>query len=343
MSSCSSSSDDDDNGSARHDIHSHAARTTAHWSRLHASQSPFEPGAIDTAQQQQQQQQADEDPTNRVYRPLLFQSKGYASSELFRDTYEMRTRMQERQAAVASSPSSALLRGAAHSNKRTNRHMTKPRIRLETLSSRAATTVLWITYLSFALAFAMPYLQSQGFLGSVVTLPGGLCEHRIHPHEPCIFVDKKRDIARWSGFVNNVSRLAGSIELSLAITDVLNATASLARVDSEDNDDEASVLQRMDALWQQWRASESDSANASATALSVLDASFALTYDVYLYGIDVDTVPSTKRELAAETNQSVWVTCPGTTCNRAMLLDVSQDLAVRVRLSSSARVSELLR
>lgn len=280
----------------------------------------------------------DGDPENKVYRPLLFQSKGYASSELFRDTYEMRTRMLERQAAnAATSPSSALLLGSSGNgfgSRRHNKkhyHMAEPRIRLETLSSRAATTVLWITYLSFCLAFAMPYLRSQGFLGTVVNLPGGRCEDRIQPHEPCIFVDKKRGIARWSGLVSNVSRYAGSIELSLDISEVINSTSSLT---FQGDDREENELQKLDAFWQNWRPGADDNdngVNGTTTSLAIIDQSFALSYDVTLYGIDFDSTPYTKKEIVAEKNQSVWVECPSTACNKVTLLDISQDFQGGVR------------
>lgn len=103
----------------------------------------------------------------RVYRPLLFQSKGYASSELFRDAYEMRVRMQAGDAGVDSDGS---VETGDWQVQKTGGHgvgVGRPRIRLETLSSRAATTVLAITYLSFLLALVLPYLQSQGYLETV--------------------------------------------------------------------------------------------------------------------------------------------------------------------------------
>lgn len=119
-------------------------------------------------------QQAADDGDERVYRPLLFQSKGYASSELFRDTYEMRVRMQAGDASGADGGSSAGVGGgdwqmqkAGGSLHGPRNGVGRPRIRLETLSSRAATTVLSITYLSFLLALVLPYLQSQGYLETV--------------------------------------------------------------------------------------------------------------------------------------------------------------------------------
>lgn len=270
-----------------------------------------------------------EDLENKVYRPLLFHSNGYASSELFRDTYEMRARMQER---LAASPSSALLAvddsddddgdRAKKKKKQDNGDMIHPRIRLETLSSRAATTVLWITYLSFCLAFAMPYLQSRGFLGTVVTLPGGICDDRVVQHEPCIFVDKKKGIARWSGFVSNVSWYAGSIEVSLDISEVINSTSP-----GQQGDD---GLREMDELWRGWRPHASTMAE-NATSLEIVDQSFALQYDVILYGIDTDTIPFSKKQIAAERNQSVWVNCPSKACEKVKLLEISQDFEGRVR------------
>ncbi|RLN97769.1 hypothetical protein BBJ28_00024447 [Nothophytophthora sp. Chile5] len=109
---------------------------------------------------------------DRVYRPLLFQSTGYASSELFRDSYEMRSRIP---AAAGTSTSAPLLaqdagngdNGGWNDGTQSKRHVFEPQIRLETLSSSAATAVLWITYLFFLLAFALPYLQSKGYLETV--------------------------------------------------------------------------------------------------------------------------------------------------------------------------------
>ncbi|KAF1328893.1 hypothetical protein FI667_g6455, partial [Globisporangium splendens] len=291
---------------------------------------------------------AQDDPETKVYRPLLFHSSGYASSELFRDTYEMRTRMQEKRlAAKTTSPSSALLavedsdsdgdgENGEMVHARTKKKPRQPhddggmihaRIRLETLSSRAATTVLWITYLAFCVAIAMPYLQSQGFLGTVVTLPGGLCNTSerllLHTEEPCIIVDKKKGVARWSGLVNNVSWYAGSIELALDISEVINSTAPASLQEG----DEGNELQQMDVLWHNWRphASTLD----GQVSLELMDQSFALQYDVFLYGVDVETTPVTKTLIVAERNQSVWVHCPSEACDKVRLLDISQDFEER--------------
>lgn len=98
---------------------------------------------------------------DKVYRPLLFQSKGYASSELFRDTYEMRARMRENQQQLVSRNS----QDDHPDSKRDAR--SQAHIRLETLSSRAATTVLGITYLVFVFAFVLPYILDQSYLETV--------------------------------------------------------------------------------------------------------------------------------------------------------------------------------
>ncbi|KAJ0401596.1 hypothetical protein P43SY_008671 [Pythium insidiosum] len=103
-----------------------------------------------------------ESAESRVYRPLLFASKGYASSELYRDAYEMRSRLAQQGHEDGSLPIERSSSGTGPL-----RHVADPRIRLETLSSRATYTVLWITYLSFVLALALPYLQSQGYLETV--------------------------------------------------------------------------------------------------------------------------------------------------------------------------------
>jgi hypothetical protein len=178
-------------------------------------------------------------------------------------------------------------------------------------------------------AIAMPYLQSQGFLGTVVTLPGGLCtttEHLLlHTKEPCIVVDKEKDVAQWSGIVNNVSWYAGSIELALDISEVINSTAPASMQEGDEGDE----LQQMDALWRKWRPRPS--ALDDQVSLEIMDQSFALQYDVFLYGIDVETIPIAKTLVVAERNQSVWVHCPSKACGKVRLLDVSQDFEKRVR------------
>lgn len=105
----------------------------------------------------------------RVYRPLLFQSTGYASSELSRDSYEMHSRLPT--ASSSTAPLLGIETTATDSDEnQKQRHVFEPQIRLETLSSRAATAVLWVTYLAFLLAMALPYLQSKGYLETVGSL-----------------------------------------------------------------------------------------------------------------------------------------------------------------------------
>lgn len=272
----------------------------------------------------------------RVYRPLLFQSADYASSELFRDSFEMRARLQQQQQEQQTQGGPTTPNSPNSPSKRPRGAAAPPRIRLETLSSRAASSVLAVTYLAFALALATPYLQSRGFLGAAVTLPGGICDGRPAPREPCIVVDRAHGVARWSGFVNNVSRFAGSVELALRIQDVGNASTSLFSTQDDDGDSEGATLQKMDALWQLWRPNaraggrSENGGDDAAPALDVEDQSFVLAYDAFLYGVDVDTTPSTKVEIAAERNQSVWVECPSTACNKVTLLDVSQEFVARV-------------
>ncbi|TMW64912.1 hypothetical protein Poli38472_009079 [Pythium oligandrum] len=235
---------------------------------------------------------------DRVYRPLLFQSKGYASSDLFRDDFEMRSRMSH----------STRLLDADHSAERGHdqREPTQPKIRLETLSSRAAATVLWITYLSFALALAVPYLQSQGYLETVIKLPGGVCDPHHQPDEPCIYVDKAKNAARWSAYVNNVSWLAGSVQIRLNVDHLRNTSSGMGS-----------------ALFANGLG---DASNTTAMALDVLDESFAFHYDLYLYGLDLEIAPASKDWITTEYNQTVWVTCPSAVaCNPAKLLDLSRD------------------
>lgn len=225
--------------------------------------------------------QMDGDPSTRVYRPLLFHSKGYASSELFRDSYEMRTRIPDT---------------TTRSDEDQMHWKYDPKIRLETLSSRAAMTVLWITYISFILAFAYPYLESRGYLETVLSLPGKECSNTM---EPCIVVDTKHQIARWSAFVHNISWYAGSIEVRVEISDLINMTTN-----------EIVSLEK-----HPWNAS-----------LDVVDESLALHYDISLYGIDVAIAPLSKQWIRTESNQTVWVNChTKEKCDSVSLLQITQD------------------
>ncbi|DBA04956.1 TPA: hypothetical protein N0F65_006958 [Lagenidium giganteum] len=269
-----------------------------------------------------------DDEENRVYRPLLFNSRGYESSTLWGDDYEMRTRLpEERQTEIdveAERPRSgvmARLQSLGNSSARRaplpaspRRHEPiQPHIRLETLSSSAATTVLWMTYLSFVFAVALPYLQSQGFLATEVPLPGDLCVNRGMIDVPCTHVDDHRHIAVWSAFVNNVSWYAGSIELRLRVEKVINTTTATADM----------TPIGLNALWPLGPASFLDSSNE--TELTVLDEGYVLQYDVSLYGIDFDSVPLSKQWITTEKNQSIWVHCGANDCNTVRLLEVAQD------------------
>ncbi|RLN66989.1 hypothetical protein BBP00_00001920 [Phytophthora kernoviae] len=107
----------------------------------------------------------EETEEDRIYRPLLFQSTGYASSELFRDSYEMHSRL--------------------------------------------------------------PVTSATAPLLGVVELPGGLCKKEDGVRrEPCIDVDKTRDIAQWTAYISNVSRYAGSIEIKLDVREQVNTSSS---------------------------------------------------------------------------------------------------------------------
>ncbi|GLD93593.1 hypothetical protein PINS_up002185 [Pythium insidiosum] len=258
-----------------------------------------------------------ESAESRVYRPLLFASKGYASSELFRDAYEMRSRLAQQGSEDES------LHGANSSGTGPLRHVADPRIRLETLSSRATYTVLWITYLSFVLALVLPYLQSQGYLETVITLPGAVCDDRPLPVAPCIAVDTAKNIAKWSAIVNNVSWYAGAIQLRVSIQDLVfesNLTAALHPADMRTSVDEKSRTKM--------RGGFNDSWDLADVELDVADEAFALHYDVLLYGVDIERHHRlATRLIASETNQSVWVTCPSrVACSSTRLLEVTDEL-----------------
>ncbi|CAI5722670.1 hypothetical protein KXD40_004417 [Peronospora effusa] len=270
----------------------------------------------------------EEDASNeRVYRPLLFQTRGYASSDLFHDSYEMHSRLP------TISSDAPLLRKEARTTDSDQTQNQKngldPQIRLETLSSRAATAVIWITYLSFLLAIALPYLQSQGYLETAVTLPGEICHNQLK-QEPCIQVDKTKNIATWTANVANVSRYAGSIEIKLAIREQMNTSISTTFVSSLDHH-----LEQTGTIWTISRDVHSIKTRINDKAVSILemkkegyqDVGYVLLYDVELYGIRHDMTPIAKDLVVDERNQSVWVKCrTGGPCESVRLLEITQDV-----------------
>ncbi|KAH7488571.1 hypothetical protein PRIC1_007317 [Phytophthora ramorum] len=264
----------------------------------------------------------------RVYRPLLFQSTGYASSELFRDSYEMHSRL----------PTAPLLgvetSAAEPEENQKKRHVFEPQIRLETLSSRAATAVLWVTYLVFLLAMALPYLQSKGYLETAVELPGGVCQtEKKVGEEPCIQVDKTRSIAQWTAYVTNVSRYSGSIEIKLDVREQVNASTSVASLVESNTYQE---LERVGTAWKMDRKANRGNSNLENEASSISEvaegevdqeAGYVLTYDARLYGIDHEVTPATKDLVTDERNQSIWIECRSSEpCEVVQLLEITQDV-----------------
>ncbi|ETP03986.1 hypothetical protein, variant 1 [Phytophthora nicotianae CJ01A1] len=261
----------------------------------------------------------------RVYRPLLFQSTGYASSELFRDSYEMHSRLP-----TVSSTAPLLGVEAAGGDSTENqkqRHVFEPQIRLETLSSRAATAVLWVTYLAFLLAMVLPYLQSKGYLETAVELSGAVCKDE-HRREPCIQVDKTRNVAQWAAYVANVSRYTGSIELKLNVWEQVNTSILSDLLAPLENSNTFQELERVGTAWNMDRGVKNGIAEASSKDEEVDQAAgYVLTYDARLYGIDHDVTPASKDPVVDERNQSIWVECrSGGPCEDVRLVEITQDI-----------------
>ncbi|KAE9218613.1 hypothetical protein PF002_g16448 [Phytophthora fragariae] len=271
---------------------------------------------------------------DRVYRPLLFQSTGYASSELFRDSYEMHSRLPN---ASSTAPLLGVETNATVSTQNQKpRHLFEPQIRLETLSSRAATAVLWVTYLAFLLAMALPYLQSKGYLETAVELPGGLCKPDQVRREPCIEVDATRNIAQWAAYVANVSRYAGSVEIKLDVREQVNTSTSEALLSSLVESNTYQELERVGTAWKMDRDAtrvksilDDEGSEVSEIEDGEVDqeAGYVLTYDARLYGIDHDVTPVAKDLVMDEHNRSVWVEChTGEPCEIVRLLEITQDV-----------------
>ncbi|EGZ29962.1 hypothetical protein PHYSODRAFT_349422 [Phytophthora sojae] len=271
---------------------------------------------------------------DRVYRPLLFQSTGYASSELFRDSYEMHSRLPS---VSSTAPLLGVETAATDSTQNQKpRHVFEPQIRLETLSSRAATAVLWVTYLAFLVAMALPYLQSKGYLETAVELPGGLCKPDQVRREPCIEVDTTRNIAQWAAYVANVSRYSGSVEIKLDVREQVNTSTSEALLSSLVESNTFQELERVGTAWKMNRDATRVKSNLEAEGSEISEiedgevdqeAGYVLTYDARLYGIDHDVTPAAKDLVMDEHNQSVWVEChTGEPCEIVRLLEITQDV-----------------
>ncbi|KDO34788.1 hypothetical protein SPRG_00849 [Saprolegnia parasitica CBS 223.65] len=138
-----------------------------------------------------------------VHRPLLFATRGYASSQLLLDDAQ-RKRRHRNDADDDGRLEDAYLHGPS-----------APRLRLETLGSRAATIVLAASYVSFCVALVMAYLYSDAYLRTTINLPGDVCQPTTPIDTPCTYIDYHTANAWYAANVSNVSWLAGSMQLSI--------------------------------------------------------------------------------------------------------------------------------
>ncbi|KAF1776810.1 P-loop containing nucleoside triphosphate hydrolase [Phytophthora cactorum] len=225
----------------------------------------------------------------RVYRPLLFQSTGYASSELFRDSYEMHSRLP----TVSS---------------------TAPLLGVEAAATDSSEN------------------QKQRHAEE---LSGAVCKDEVR-REPCIQVDKTRNVAQWAAYVANVSRYTGSIEIKLNVREQVNTSTLSELLSSLENSSTFQELQGVGTAWDMDRGANRVKINLEDEASSISevddgevdqDAGYVLTYDTRLYGIDHDVTPATKDLVIDERNQSIWVECrSGGPCENVRLMEVTQDV-----------------
>ncbi|KAF0682940.1 Aste57867_24953 [Aphanomyces stellatus] len=144
-----------------------------------------------------------------IHRPLLFDTKGYASSEMLLDDAYRKSRQRSLVEEVDVSG-----HAASHSNNPMLQGPLAPRLRLETLTSWAASAVLLLTYVAFAVALALPYLHTLGYLSQSQKLSGELCSVTTSQNA-CTYIDLHGPNAWWSANVSNVSWLAGSMSLAV--------------------------------------------------------------------------------------------------------------------------------
>lgn len=174
-----------------------------------------------------------------------------------------------------------------------------------------------------------------------IRLPGGLCANRTRPHEPCILVDPEKGTARWSAYVGNVSWFAGSISVKLEVAQMANQSEE--RVFNESK--------RLEFIGKTWTlsgtavnldnseiANSDNSTNLRSTDYDeAQDEGYILRYGYELFGIDTNVMPYDKVRIAAESNQSVWVTCHAREegCDQVKLFEISQDFEGLVSLHFS--------
>ncbi|RHY94654.1 hypothetical protein DYB37_003829 [Aphanomyces astaci] len=159
------------------------------------------------------------DSEDTIHRPLLFGSAGYSSSQMLLDDLAFQqNREQHNLGEVEQPPPNPLLQGPL-----------APRLRLETLSSTAASAVLGLTYVAFCLAIVLPYLHTSGYLSKAERLSGELCSPHLH-QTACTYIDVHPggggNTAWWLANVSNVSWLAGSMSLDMELRGVNVSTGS---------------------------------------------------------------------------------------------------------------------
>jgi hypothetical protein len=182
------------------------------------------------------------------------------------------------------------------------------------------------------------------YFNKAVELPGAVCKEEVR-REPCIIVNKTRNIAQWAAYVKNVSRYTGSIEIKLDVREQVNTSTAADLVSPLVESNTFEELERVGTAWRMDRDVSRLSNNLADEAASSSkvkdgevdeDAGFILNFDARLYGIDHDLTPATKDLVADEHNQSVWVECrAGGPCEIVRLLEITQDVDRLVTTSGS--------
>ncbi|KUF94346.1 hypothetical protein AM588_10004587 [Phytophthora nicotianae] len=165
-----------------------------------------------------------------------------------------------------------------------------------------------------------------------VELSGAVCKDE-HRREPCIQVDKTRNVAQWAAYVANVSRYTGSIELKLNVWEQVNTSILSDLLAPLENSNTFQELERVGTAWNMDRGVKNGIAEASSKDEEVDQAAgYVLTYDARLYGIDHDVTPASKDPVVDERNQSIWVECrSGGPCEDVRLVEITQDIDRLVR------------
>ncbi|CCI40557.1 unnamed protein product [Albugo candida] len=249
---------------------------------------------------------AAEKETEKSFRLTLTQTSEYASSELYRDNFEIQKRISH----TSEHKRDGLL------TKRCDNNSIRPKIRLETLSSTLATTIVWIAYIAFAFALLSPYLQSEGYLSETTAFSGDLCSEPFAWRSdqngiPCTRIDTKRDVAVWSAKLHDVLRFGGGISLNIR-TDQVKLLAS-----------RPTLLSHTDFLR--------------------LKNAFVLDFEWSLYELSDDN-STIKKQIAFESNQTAWISClPESGCEEAKLIELPQHSVYNSLISSKYAFMEDIR